>query len=56
MLGCQIDGKSFKTNVISFPPSFSALNLPLAVESGSRKIKNSRNPDESDIAVRPCLP
>jgi hypothetical protein len=27
---------------------FSALNLPLAVESGSRKIKNSSNPDELD--------
>jgi hypothetical protein len=25
---------------------FSALNLPLALESGSRKMKNSRNPDE----------
>ena len=27
---------------------FSALNFPLAVESGSRTIKNSRNPDELD--------
>ena len=26
---------------------FSTFNLPLAVESGSRKMKNSRNPDES---------
>jgi hypothetical protein len=35
---------------------FSALNLPMAVESGSRKIKNSRNPDELDTSTQAWNP
>jgi hypothetical protein len=34
---------------------FSALSLPLAVESGIRKIKNSRNQDELDTGCETPL-
>jgi hypothetical protein len=35
-------------NLFFYHLFFSGTNPPLAVESGSRKIQNSRNPDELD--------